>query len=332
MDRQRLLQDWVTQQLPETTLTWSSAIGDASSRRYFRLTLADGSTRLLMDAPPPLDCGIFVKIAQFAAQACHTPQILASDLQQGFLLLEDMGNIDYQTALRACDNAGANALYLEAADALLRLQGLDAREVLPEYDAATLAADLQRFPEWYVLRHLGCTLTSAQQAVWERTSALLVSHLASMPKVFVHFDYHCRNLLLSEPNPGVIDFQDARLGPISYDLVSLLKDVYSVWDESVRLDVCIRYWQKALAAKLPVPASFDDFYKEFELVGVFRHLRTLGTFARLAHRDGKPSYIDDMPAALAYLRETCVRYAELHPLFKLLNQISGVVPQTGYTF
>lgn len=332
MDRLALLQDWLAPHLPGMAVSWSSAIGDASSRRYFRLMLGDGSTRLLMDAPPPLDCRIFARIAQFAGQACHTPQIVASDLERGFLLLEDLGNVDYQTALQACDAAGANALYLEAADALLRLQTLDAREVLPDYDAATLSADLQRFPEWYVQQHLGYTFTSTQQAVWERTSALLVSQLASMPKVFVHFDYHCRNLLLSAPNPGVIDFQDARLGPISYDLVSLLKDVYSVWDEAVRLDVCIRYWQKALAAKLPVPASFDDFYKEFELVGVFRHLRTLGTFARLAHRDGKTAYIADMPAALAYLRETCVRYAELHPLYKLLNQVSGIVPQAGYTF
>lgn len=332
MERLADLQAWLAQCLPNTPLSWSDPIGDASSRRYFRLTLPDGTTRIAMDAPPPQDIQRFAEVAALLGASCHVPKILQQDVARGFMLLEDLGATDYQTALQGLSEDAARPWYRAAIDSLIALQQVPVGDALSLYDADNLGIDLDRFTDWYISRHLGVTLSDAQVQVWQRLRAFLVTHAATQARVLIHFDFHCRNLIVSQPNPGVIDFQDARLGPISYDLASLLKDVYLVWDEAFRLDLCIDYWEKARRAKLPVPATFDDFYRDFELMGVYRHLRTLGTFARLAHRDGKPAYIDHMPLTLEYLRATAVRYSELHPLYKLLNQLTGYVPQTGYTF
>lgn len=332
MSRHDLRHRWVAEHLPQHELAWSAPLGDASSRQYFRLTLPDGSTRMLMDAPPPIDGAPFVAVAALATPCAHVPRIWACDLAQGFMLLEDLGTCDYETALRSADEAGARTLYRDALATLVRLQVGVATDNLPRYDAEAAGADIDRFTEWYVGTHLGQTLNEKDTALWTRQRALLLANLVAQPQAFVHFDFHSRNLMLSCPNPGVIDFQDARLGALSYDLVSLLKDVYHVLEEDFRLDLCIHYWEQARAAKLPVPAGFDDFYRDFEFTGVFRHLRTLGTFARLAHRDGKPAYLEHAPVVLAYLRETCHRYAALHPLYTLLNRLGGVVPQAVLSF
>ncbi|HEY9101255.1 aminoglycoside phosphotransferase family protein [Chitinimonas sp.] len=341
MERIESLRNWLHQQLPGD-LQLSAPIGDASQRRYFRVTLADGSRRMVMDAPPALsDCRPFIKLAELLRPAIRVPRIHAQDLGQGFLLLDDLGNIDLQTALSATDEGGAEWLYRWAIQSLIAMQTRVDASALPAYDAATMVEDLNRFSEWYADKHLGRPLTGEDLAVWERSRALLVARAQSQAKVVIHFDFHCRNLIVASSQDGVagqdegigvIDFQDARSGPLSYDLASLLKDMYVQWPEAFRLDLCIRYWEAARAAGLTVPASFDDFYADFEWMGAFRHIRTLGTFARLAHRDGKPQYVGDMPVALHYLRETCVRYAELHPLYKLLNRLTDFQPGVGYTF
>ncbi|QNM96991.1 aminoglycoside phosphotransferase family protein [Chitinimonas koreensis] len=334
MDRIDALRAWLQGRL-ETAFTLSEPIGDASSRRYFRVAPAGGGSYVAMDAPPErCDPAPFLRVAALLAPAVRVPAVLAHDAQQGFLLLEDVGETDLQTALAGLDEEAATALYRRAIDALVALQaGVDAA-ALPDYDAATMADDLERFAEWYADRHLGKPLAGEDRAVWERCRALLVLRAQAQGKVAIHFDYHSRNLTVPAEGGrlGVLDFQDARRGPIGYDLASLLKDMYVSWPEAFRLELAIRYWEAARRAGLPVPAAFDQFYAEFEWMGVFRQIRTLGTFARLVHRDGKPRYLDDMPVALAYLRETCARYAELHPLYKLLNRLHEVQVQVGYTF
>ncbi|QDQ27085.1 phosphotransferase [Chitinimonas arctica] len=341
MERIDALHGWLQAQLGQAAAL-SAPIGDGSARRYFRLTLADGSRRIVMDAPPDRnDCRPFLAAAALLRPHIHVPAVLAEDTAQGFLLLEDLGDIDLQTALAATDEAGAETLYRWAIASLVALQSATRPNVLPDYTAQQMVEDLDRFAEWYADRHLGRPLLGDDLALWERCRALLVVRAQAQAKTFIHFDFHCRNLIVADSRPGpaagdsrigVIDFQDARVGPISYDLVSLLKDLYVQWPEAFRLDLCIRYWEAARVAGLAVPASFDDFYADFEIMGAFRHIRTLGTFARLAHRDGKRQYLDDMPLALNYLRETCVRYAELHPLYKLINRLTDFQPGVGYTF
>jgi len=330
MQRTEQMTAWLASHLAPG-FTQAALVDDGSSRRYFRITLADGSTRVAMDAPPASnDCRPFVALSALLKPAVRVPAVLAQDLEQGFLLLEDVGREDLLTALKASDESAAQRHYLAAIDTLVALQRVDATS-LPDYDAATMNADLDRFAEWYAARHLGKPLAGDDLALWERSRALLVLRAQAQGKVLIHFDFHSRNLMAGDP-PGVLDFQDARRGPVGYDLASLLKDMYIHWPEDFRLDLCIRYWEKARRAGLPVPEAFDAFYADFEWMGVFRHVRSLGTFARLVHRDGKPRYIDDMPVALGYLRETCARYGELHPLYKLINRLTEFVPGVGYTF
>jgi len=204
--------------------------------------------------------------------------------------------------------------------------------VLPEYDRALLARELDLFPEWYVARHLNAELTRAQReilhGVFER---VLASNLAQ-PRVFVHRDYHSRNLMVSDPNPGVLDFQDAVYGPITYDLASLYKDAYIRWDEERVLDWTIRYWEAARKVRLPVSPDFYEFYRDFEWMGVQRHIKVLGIFARLYHRDGKDGYLKDMPLVMDYLRRACERYTELAPMARLLDELENRQAQVGYTF
>ncbi|WP_158228913.1 aminoglycoside phosphotransferase family protein [Chitinimonas sp. BJB300] len=360
MERINTLHQWLQTQLGSNP-SLSAPIGDASSRRYFRLLLADGTSRIAMDAPPERnDLRSFTQIATLLKPVLRVPSILAQDLTQGFLLLDDLGDIDLQTALAALqtpphpsrsqreqeDNdrqvfTQAEGLYRWVIQDLIALQKSTPTDSLPVYSAEIMVDDLNRFAEWYADKHLGKPLQGDDLAVWERSRALLVARAQAQGKVPVHFDFHCRNLIVGHSQGpqmglaervGIIDFQDARLGPITYDLASLLKDMYVHWPESLRLELAIRFWESARLAALPVSPAFDAFYAEFEIMGVFRQIRTLGTFARLAHRDGKAQYIADMPIALDYLRETCARYTELHPLYKLINKLTDYQVSVGYTF
>jgi len=333
MPRTQAIQDWIATLFPEMTFALAPASADASFRRYFRATFADGQTRIVMDAPPEHeDCRPYVKVAKlFAGAGVHVPTIFAADLERGFLLLSDLGNTTYLAALTAHPE-GAAALYREANSALVALQRASRPDVLPEYDRALLAREIDLFPEWYLARHLGLSLADSERQALADVFAKVLANSLAQPKVFVHRDYHSRNLMLSEPNPGILDFQDAVYGPISYDLVSLYRDAYIAWDEEQELDWVIRYWEAARAAKLPVPADFYDFWRDYEWMGVQRQLKVLGIFARLKHRDGKAQYLADMPRVQACLRRACERYGDLKPLLNLLDRIEERQDQVGYTF
>lgn len=330
MERLTRLQAWVERVLPEPLCALTPASADASFRRYFRATTAGGSY-IVMDAPPEHeDCRPYVHIAQlFRAAGANTPQILAQDLEQGFLLLTDFGDTTY---LRALNANTADRLYRQANAALIRIQSASRPGQLPEYDRELLLRELRLFPDWYVARHLGYTLSPQQRDRLEGVFATILDNNLAQPRVYVHRDWHSRNLMLTEPNPGVLDFQDAVYGPITYDLVSLYKDAYIQWDEERVLEWVIRYWEAARAAGLPVAADFAAFYRDFEWMGVQRHLKVLGIFARLYHRDGKDGYLKDMPLVMHYLRRACERYRDLQPLLRLLDTLAGHTPEVGYTF
>lgn len=332
MPRNQLLRDWIARQYPGESLDIQPASADASFRRYFRLQFADGRPSLIvMDAPPEQeDCRPWLKVgALFAAAGVHVPRVLAQDLELGFLLLSDLGNTTYLSVL---NGENAPVLYGEALTALVRIQQASQPGVLPAYDRPLLERELDLFPDWYVRQHLGKPLTPAQDKVWQTAKEKLLTNVLAQPQGYVHRDYHSRNLMVSEPNPGVIDFQDAVYGPLTYDPVSLFRDAYISWEEEQELDWVIRYWELARRAKLPVPAAFDDFYRDYEWMGAQRQLKVLGIFARLYHRDGKDGYLADIPRVMAYLRRTCERYGELRPLWRLLEELEPSVSQVGYTF
>lgn len=330
MDRYAILQDWVGRQFPGQSFTLSPASADASFRRYFRVSLP-GSTLIAMDAPPEQeDCRPFVRVAALMAGAgVHVPAVLAQDLERGFLLLSDLGTVTYLSAL-SDDNA--DDLFRDAIDALIRWQLASREGVLPPYDEALLRRELNLFPEWYVGRHLGVTLNQEQKETVERIFSLILANNLAQPKVYVHRDYMPRNLMLSAPNPGVLDFQDAVFGAITYDVASLFKDAFVSWDEQRVLDWTVRYWEKARRAGLPVNADFGEFYRDFEWMGLQRHLKVLGIFARIRHRDGKPGYVEDTPRFLLYVRTVAQRYAALSPLLRLLDQLANRESAVGYTF
>ena len=330
MERLTRLQAWVEHVLPEPLHALAPASADASFRRYFRATTAGGSF-IVMDAPPQHeDCRPYIHVARlFRAAGANTPEVLAQDLEQGFLLLTDFGNTTY---LHALDADHADRLYRDANAALVRIQTASRPGELPKYDAELLLRELKLFPDWYLDRHLRCDLTPDQRQVLERAFAAILANNLAQPRVYVHRDWHSRNLMVTDPNPGVLDFQDAVYGPITYDLVSLYKDAYIYWDEERVLDWVIRYWEAARTAGLPVHADFADFYRDFEWMGVQRHLKVLGIFARLYHRDGKDGYLKDMPLVMHYLRRACERYVDLHPLLRLLDEIEGHAPRVAYTF
>ena len=332
------LRAWLVHALPGAAFDLAPASADASFRRYFRATLAAphpaapaATTLIAMDAPPPLEnCRPFVHVASLLhAAGVHAPRVLAHDLDRGFLLLTDLGTTTYMAAL---DAGSAHALYMDALDALVRFQRTSREGELPSYDAALLRRELDLFPDWYVARHLDLTLAPAQRESLERVFAAVLANNLAQPRVFVHRDYHSRNLMVSAPNPGVLDFQDAVHGPVTYDLVSLLRDAYVEWEEERQLDWAVRYWERARAAGIPVAPDFGAFWRDFEWMGVQRQLKVLGIFARLAHRDGKVAYVRDMPLVMRYLRAACGRYRELSPLLVLLDAFEGRAPVVGYTF
>ena len=316
------LERWLGAEFPAIPFTLAPASEDASFRRYFRAQLADGRRFVAMDAPPEKEsCGPFLHVAAvFSAAAVHVPGIHARDLANGFLLLEDLGATTYYDSYGRGDTA---KLYAAAIDSLIRIQLASRPGILPGYDRALLERELRLFPDWYIARELHRELAPGEQAVLEGAFELLLANNLAQPQVFVHRDYHCRNLMVCEPLPGILDFQDAVYGPITYDLVSLLRDAYVRREEAEVLDWVARYWEKARNAGLPVHADFAAFYRDFEWMGAQRQLKVAGIFSRLCHRDGKQRYLADVPLVLDYLTATCRRYRELAPLARLLDRLAA---------
>ena len=335
-DRQQQLGAWLNTVLQQSNFSLTIASADASFRRYFRVSMVTPylgfKTLIAMDAPPPQeDCTPFVNIAKlFLDAGLNVPKLIAQDLTHGFLLLSDLGDDTYLSQL---NSESAPKLYLDATNALIKLQIASKENALPKYDETLLTREMQLFPDWYVSKHLNVSLTGEQQVILKNTFEVLNKNILSQGQVYVHRDFHSRNLMITkENNPGVLDFQDAVYGAISYDLVSLLKDAYISWEEEQIIDWAVRYWQPAKKAGLPVPDDFSEFYRDFEWMGAQRHIKVLGIFARLSHRDGKDGYLKDMPLVMIYLRKVCERYVELRPMLRLLNQLENVKPKEGYTF
>jgi len=334
--RAQALEHWLQRIAPSHGLQPESlhpASSDASFRRYFRVQAADG-TRIVMDAPPPQEnVRPFVRIAHLLAEGgLQVPRVLEQDVEQGFLLLTDLGNTTYLQAITAQPEC-ADGLMRSALEALVTLQRIDGTGVVPSYDAALLRRELDLFPEWFVQRHHGHALTDAQSNALQGIFASLIANNLAQPQVLVHRDWHSRNLMaLAEHNPGVLDFQDAVTGPITYDLVSLLRDAYIAWPEEQQLDWAIRYWERARKAGLPVAADAADFYRDLDWMGLQRALKVLGIFARLHHRDGKAQYLGDLPVVLQHTRLVAARYGAFKPLLQLLDQIEQRSPLVGYTF
>jgi aminoglycoside/choline kinase family phosphotransferase len=317
--RARQAYDWACAQLEQPDLAFAPASADASFRRYFRLSAAAKSW-VLMDAPPDKeDCRPFIQVAALMQQAgLNAPLIHAQDLSQGFLLLSDLGT---QTYLHVINDANADQLFAPAITALIRWQLSSRSEVLPPYDDALLRRELALFPDWYVARHLQRELTPAQSALLRGAEDLLVASALAQPSVFVHRDYMPRNLMISTPNPGVLDFQDAVYGPITYDIVCLFRDAFLSWPEPRVRAWAQQYWTQARAAGLPLADDFEVFYRAFEWMGVQRHLKVLGIFARINYRDGKPHYLKDTPRFIGYVREVAARYVELSGLLELFDEM-----------
>jgi len=332
--RRSQLTDWLAQVNAPKTLPESlrPASSDASFRRYFRIDTADGGTLIAMDAPPPQeDVRPFVHVAQlFAGTGITVPNIIAQDVERGFLLLTDLGNTTY---LKQLNPDTAHKLYLDAIEALVQLQTHSAPGQLPEYDRELLQRELMLFPDWYLSKHRNAGLDDKQRSDLNAVFDVLLANNLAQAQVFVHRDYHSRNLMvLQSGNPGILDFQDAVYGPITYDLVSLLRDAYIEWDEEMVLDWTVRYWEHARRAGLPVSHDIDSFYRDFEFMGLQRHLKVLGIFARLYHRDGKDGYLNDIPLVMQYVRKTAYRYKEFSPLIRLLDTLEEKQTGIGYTF
>ena len=307
------------------------ASSDASFRRYFRVN-SGSSSLIIMDAPPSHeDSKPFIHVAKiFLDAGLNVPKVLEADLEQGFLLLSDLGN---QTYLSALNPQSAPKLYEDATAALIKMQIASKTNYLPNYDKALLSKELMLFPEWYLQKHLGMELSNTQTAELQQVfDAILGNNLAQAP-VWVHRDYHSRNLMVTDDqNPGVLDFQDAVYGPITYDLASLFRDAYIEWEEQEQMDWLIRYWEQARKAKLPVQDQFGEFYKDFEWMGLQRHLKVLGIFARLYHRDGKDAYLQNIPLVLKYTKKVAERYISFKPLVRLLDAAEGIQRPDGLTF
>lgn len=325
-----------THQLRADTLRPASA--DASFRRYFRVDTQAAASCIVMDAPPAQEnCEPFVRIAGLmAAAGLRVPEVLAWDQAQGFMLLTDLGA---QTLLDVIEPEQPQANlphYLQAIDALVAWQLASKPSVLPAYDDALLRRELQLFPDWYLGQHRGLTLTPAQQGLMQTTFDTLVAHNLGAASVYVHRDFMPRNLMVNPAGAdqplGVLDFQDAVYGPITYDIASLMRDAFLSWGEDFVLDVTVRYWQKAVKAGLPVDSDFGEFYRQVEWMGLQRHLKVAGIFARITLRDGKPKYLADAPRFMAYIRHTAGRYRELLPFMRLIDQLEGTEAVSGYAF
>jgi aminoglycoside/choline kinase family phosphotransferase len=314
------------------------ASSDASFRRYFRFDVVPalraklGETLIAMDAPPAREnVPAFIHVAGLLREAgVSVPAIVAQHVEQGFLLLSDLGTTTY---LQRLDNDNGSFMYSDAVDALLKFQLASQPDVLPEFDRAFVLREMNLFPEWFVGKHLGITMSAEQQAQLDKVFEAITANVLAQQQVYMHRDFHSRNLMfLEQGNPGVLDFQDAVYGPVTYDLASLLRDAYIQWDEEFVLDWVVRYWQSAKQLGLPVNPDIDAFYRDFEFMGLQRHLKILGIFCRLNYRDGKNIYMGDLPTVMDYVRKTANRYKELKPLVRLLDTFEAKAPAVGYTF
>jgi N-acetylmuramate 1-kinase len=341
--------DWLkTARLDRTAKRWTEiapASVDASFRRYFRVSDDAGSTAIVMDAPPPMEnVRPFINMLQLLERGgINVPRLYASDIERGFLLLGDLGETTYLHALEAlCGLDGADVakqrdtLFVDAIDTLVRLQQIApsaAATPLGAYDHALLRREIDLFPDWYLDKHIQIELTTSEKNALERCYTTLIESALAQPTVLVHRDYMPRNLMaMAEGNPGVLDFQDAVVGPISYDIACLMRDAFISWEEPQVIDWVARYWQKARKAGLPVREDFSEFYREFEWMGLQRHLKVMGIFARINYRDGKPRYLADTPRFARYVRRVAERYSAFAPLARLLDRIEGQRKEVGYTF
>ncbi|GAB4035030.1 MAG: phosphotransferase [Rubrivivax sp.] len=338
--RRAAFESWLARIAPAHGLrpeTLEPASADASFRRYLRLDGTGGSF-IVMDAPPPQeDVRPFVQMARRIGQAgLHAPQVLEADEARGFLLLSDLGRTLYLDRLREADAPEADALMRQALQALVQFQRQVPADDLPPYDEALLARELALFPEWCVQREFGITWTDKQHAAWERICRLLMASALAQPQVAVHRDWMPRNLMVCEDGPGILDFQDAVRGPITYDLASMLRDAFLSWEEEREIDWAVRWWEQARRAGLPLGEElghdFGEFWRALEWMGLQRHLKVLGIFCRLKHRDGKPKYAEDLPRFFAYATRVANRYAPLRPLLPLLEPMSGQSLASGFTF
>ncbi|MDF2465417.1 MAG: hypothetical protein K0Q43_3652 [Ramlibacter sp.] len=313
------------------------ASADASFRRYLRVA-ARGGSLIIMDAPPDKeDCRPFVKVAKLMADAgLNVPRVLAWDEALGFMLLDDLGTRTMIEVVNREDPHANQGLYLRAIDALVAWQAASRPGVLPTYDQPLLARELALFPDWYLARHRGVKVEGAIRETLDGMFRLIIERNLAAPSVYVHRDFMPRNLMIpsseDETRLGVLDFQDAVYGPITYDIASLMRDAFLSWDEEFVLDITVRYWQKAQKAGLPVDPDFGEFYRGVEWMGLQRHLKVAGIFARLTLRDGKPRYLADAPRFIGYIRHTAGRYRELAPLLRLVDEIEGTQPATGFAF
>ncbi len=350
-DRQALFDAWIASVQGAHHLDLSSvrlASADASFRRYLRVSTTAPSpwrSLVIMDAPPDLEnCEPFVQVADLMARAgLRVPEVLAWDRPHGFMLLSDLGTHTLKQVIQP-DAAPPLNLYLDAVETLIQWQLASREGVLPAYDAPLLLREMELFPQWYIAAHRQVTLDAAQRKVLIDAFAKIVASNLTWPSVYVHRDFMPRNLMVPDAAPalsagapsatrlGVLDFQDAVYGPITYDIASLMRDAFLSWDEDFCLDVTIRYWEKARKAGLPVGNDFGEFYKGVEWMGLQRHLKVAGIFARLSLRDGKPQYLADTPRFIEYMRATCGRYMELKPLLRLIERVEGIPVPNAYAF
>ncbi len=317
--------------------TLAPASADASFRRYLRVQANDGSSRIVMDAPPPQeDVRPFIDIAGRIQRAgLHAPAVLAAEPSQGFVLLADLGSQLYLPALQDASAADADRLMREAVAALVHWQRHMDGSGLPAYDDALLRRELALFPDWCVQREYGITWTAAQQATWDTLCNTLVASALAQPTVVVHRDWMPRNLMLATPNPGILDFQDAVVGPVTYDMASLLRDAFHSWDEEQEIDWAARWWQQARDAGVlgehAMASDFGECWRALEWMGLQRHLKVLGIFCRLKHRDGKPAYAADLPRFFAYATKVALRYRALKPLIGLLEPMTGALTTSAFS-
>ncbi|QSN60820.1 aminoglycoside phosphotransferase family protein [Caballeronia sp. M1242] len=308
------------------------ASSDASFRRYFRLDCdsAHGKTLIAVDAPPPEKCREFVQVAGLLEAAnVHVPKILQTDFDAGFMLVTDLGTTTYMSVL---DEKNARPLMRAAIDSLIRFQKTAREGVLPPFDEAFLRREMELMPEWFIGRHLGREVTADERKTLDDTFTLLAQSALAQPQTFMLRDFMPRNLMVSEPNPGVLDFQDAVYGPITYDMASLMRDAFISWDEEFQLDCIAYYWERAKKAGLDVDLDFGEFYRQLEWMGLQRHIKVLGLFARIHYRDGKSHYLADLPRFIGYARKVAERYAPLWPFARLLDSLEGRAVEVGYTF
>ena len=317
------------------------ASADASFRRYLRVNTISGASLIVMDAPPDKEnCEPFVKVAKLMqAAGLKAPEVLAWDAPQGFMLLTDLGDRTMMSAIDANNPQANHALYMQAIDALIAWQLSSKPGVLPPYDEALLQRELSLFPDWYLTKHRQLEVQGKMRSTLDSTFKMLVAHNLASPSVFVHRDFMPRNLMMptgAKAALGVLDFQDAVYGPVTYDVASLMRDAFLTWEEDFVLDVTIRYWEKARKVGLlnyeDWHQDFGAFYRAVEWMGLQRHLKVAGIFARLTLRDGKEKYLADAPRFIAYIRATAARYIELRPLLRLIEEVEGQDGVTGFAF